>query len=63
MSTEQITIRLPVERVAVLREGAKAGTRSLAQEVEHLLKQNDALTDRCAELEAELEAERSVGYG
>jgi hypothetical protein len=54
MSTEQITIRLPVERVAALKAAAQAETRSLAQQVEHLLKQGDALTDRCAELEAEL---------
>jgi hypothetical protein len=41
MSTEQITIRLPIERVAALRAAAKAETRSLAQQVEHLLKQTD----------------------
>jgi len=41
MSTEQITIRLPVERVASLRANAKAQHRSLAQEVEHALSEGD----------------------
>ncbi|HEY8751399.1 MAG TPA: hypothetical protein VIM11_25690 [Tepidisphaeraceae bacterium] len=54
MSTEQITIRLPVERVAALKAAAMAETRSLAQQVEHLLKQGNAMADRCAELESEL---------
>lgn len=37
MSTEQITIRLPVQRVAALKAAARAEHRSLAQQVEHML--------------------------
>lgn len=35
--TEQVTVRLPVERVAALKAAAKAEHRSLAQQIEHLL--------------------------
>ena len=37
MTTQQITIRLPAERVAALKAAARAGHRSLAQQVEHEL--------------------------
>jgi hypothetical protein len=43
MATEQITIRLPVERVALLRDQARTEHRSIAQQVEHLLDRADAL--------------------
>jgi hypothetical protein len=37
MSTRQITVRLPVERVEALQQQAKAEHRSLAQQIEHRL--------------------------
>ena len=37
MKTEQITIRLPIERVADIRAQAKSQHRSIAQEIEHRL--------------------------
>lgn len=43
MATEQITIRLPVERVALLRDQARTEHRSIAQQVEHRLDRADAL--------------------
>lgn len=43
MATEQITIRLPVERVQALKATAKAEHRSLAQQVEHRLDRADAM--------------------
>lgn len=42
MATEQITIRLPVERVRDLKATATAEHRSLAQQVEHRLTIADA---------------------
>lgn len=35
--TEQITIRLPAERVARLKAAAQAEHRSLARQIEHML--------------------------
>ncbi len=40
MTTEQITIRLPINMVAALREGAKVSRRSLAAEVAFMLDQS-----------------------
>lgn len=40
MSTEQITIRLPVEYVAELRRNATAARRSLAAEITIMLDQS-----------------------
>lgn len=37
MKTEQITIRLPEDRVALLKRAAKVEHRSLAKQIEHLL--------------------------
>ena len=42
MSTKQITIRLPAERVEALQAAAKAEHRSLAGEIEHRLAMLDA---------------------
>lgn len=50
MSTEQITVRLPVNRVAALRAAAKAEHRSLAGEVEHRLAIADAAVSPSREL-------------
>jgi hypothetical protein len=42
ITTKQITIRLPIERVEALQAAAKADHRSLAQQIEHQLAVSDA---------------------